>query len=144
MSRRLIARSADLERLIKDGYTVEITSHLLVHNVPYVTAKREIKYGTLASALDVAGDRTAPPGTHVAMWTGEYPCDRNGVEIQALRNGDSNEKVGADLFARFAFSNKPTATGQYADLYEKMTSYIRVISHPAISLAPQVTAQPHV
>lgn len=142
MSRKLIARSADLQRLIRDGYTVEITSHLLVHNVPYVTASREIKYGTVAAALEVAGDRTAPPGTHVAMWTGEYPCDRNGAPIEALRHGESNEKVGPELQARFSFSNKPTATGRYPDYYEKMTSYIRVISHPAISLNPRVTAQP--
>lgn len=144
MSRRLIARSADLQRLINDGYTVEITSHLLVHNVPYVTANREIRYATLAAALDVTGDRTAPPGTHVAMWTGEYPCDRNGAPIEALRHGVSNEKVGPELQARFSFSNKPTATGRYADFYEKMTSYIRVISHPAISLNPQVTARPYI
>jgi len=144
MSRRLIARSADLERLVKDGYTVEITSHLLVHNVPYVTANREINYATLAAALDVAGDRTAPPGTHVAMWTGEYPCDRNGGPIEALRNGESTEKIGPNLHAKFVFSNKPTATGRYADFYEKMTSYIRVISHPAISLDARVTAQPYI
>jgi tRNA A37 threonylcarbamoyladenosine dehydratase len=142
MSRRLIARSVDLGRLVKDGYTVEITSHLLVHYVPYVTANREIKYATLAAALDVAGDRTAPPGTHVAMWTGEYPCNRDGAPIEALRHGESAEKVGPNLQARFSFSNKP-ASG-YPDFYEKMTSYIRVISHPARSLDPSVTAQPYV
>jgi tRNA A37 threonylcarbamoyladenosine dehydratase len=142
MSRRLIARSVDLGRLVKDGYSVEITSHLLVHNVPYVTANREIKYATLAAALDVAGDRTAPPGTHVAMWTGEYPCNRDGASIEALRHGESAEKIGPNLQARFSFTNKP-ASG-FPDFYEKMTSYIRVISHPARSLDPSVTAQPHV
>jgi len=146
MSRKLIARSADLQRLVSDGYAIEITttSHLLVHNVPYVTASREIKYATLAAALDVAGDHTAPPGTHVAMWTGEYPCDRSGAPIEALRNGESQEKVGPELQARFSFSNKPTATGRYADFYEKMTSYIRVISHPASSRDPRVTARPFI
>lgn len=142
MSRRLIARSVDLRRLVKDGYTVEITSHLLIHNVPYVTASREIKYGTLAAALDVAGDRTAPPGTHVAMWTGEFPCNREGAPIEALRHGESQEKLGPTLQARFSFSNKP-ASG-YPDFYEKMTSYIRIISHPAISLDTKVTAQPFI
>lgn len=140
MSRRLIARSADLARLVKDGYTVEISSHLLIHKVPYVTVNREIKYGTLASALDVAGDRTAQPGNHVVMWTGEYPCTRDGAPLEALRHAENVEKVGPSLQARFSFSNKPPSG--YPDFYEKMTSYIRIISHPAISLDSQLTAQP--
>jgi hypothetical protein len=48
MSPPLISRSPDLARLKEDGYEVEIrANHLVLRNVPYVNAKREVKRGLL-------------------------------------------------------------------------------------------------
>lgn len=74
MSRQLIARSPDLLRLQNEGYDVEIRAgHLLVKDIPYVTATREIKRGILISALELSGDQTKHPENHVAMWTESIP-----------------------------------------------------------------------
>src|SRR5262249_18693651 len=45
-----------------------------------------------------------------------------------------------DLVVQHSFSSKPN--GGYKDYYEKMTTYVAIISSPARSLDPNVTATP--
>ncbi len=140
MSQQLISRSADLKRLRDEGYAVEIRGcYLLVHDVPYVNASKLVEHATLVSELTLAGDQTAKPSTHVAMFTGHYPCDKNGREISAIRHSASSESVGDGLVTRFSFSNKPK--GGYGDYYDKMTRYVDIICHPARAIDPTVTPQ---
>ena len=55
MSQQLINRSPDLSRLRDDGFHIEIRgSHLLVKDVPYLNAQRQVKYGVLVSDLTLA------------------------------------------------------------------------------------------
>lgn len=52
MSPQLIARSKDLLQLQNEGYDIEIRAgYLLVKDVPFVNANREVKRGTLFSIL---------------------------------------------------------------------------------------------
>src|SRR5882672_9847626 len=141
MSHPLISRSPDLLKLVEEGYELEITSlnYLLVHNVPYVAANREIRRGILASTLTLAGDRTTVPETHVALFVGDQPCYQDGSIITGIQYAAMNQAIGSDLIANFAFSNKP-ANG-YPDYFAKMTRYIEVISAPAKSMDASVTAQ---
>jgi len=146
MSQQPISRSPDLKRLRDDGFEVEISSgYLLIHGVPYVAARGdgreiiEVKTATLASELTLSGDVTTRPGTHVALWTGDQPCNRNGTEIIQIKHSISDAKLGEGLVAKHSFSNKPN--GGYGDYYQKMTVYIDIISHPAQSIDPKVTAR---
>lgn len=140
MSHALISRSRDLKRLRDEGYAVEIRSaYLLVHHVPYVNAAKEIQYGTLAAALTLAGNVTAQPETHVALFTGDHPCHRDGTEITQIKHKASAVALGEGLVAKHSFSNKPPEG--YADYYDKITRYISIISAPAQALDPEVRAQ---
>lgn len=140
MSRALISRNPDLLRLQNEGYEVEVRSgHLVVHSVPYVNARGDIALGSLVSDLTLAGDVTARPATHIAMFVGEHPCHRDGKEIQQIKHSSGSVTLAPDLVAQHSFSNKP-AQG-YADYYEKMARYIEIISAPATSLQPDVTAR---
>ncbi len=140
MQSELISRSPDLLRLRDEGYELEIRSgHLLVHRVPYVNAAGAIGYGVLVSDLTLAGDATTRPGNHVAWFIGEHPCDRAGREITAIRHGTAKFDLAPDITANHAFSNKPP-TG-YPDYHAKMTRYIEIISAPAQSLQPGLTAR---
>lgn len=140
MSPAPFARSADLKQLREDGYIVQIKGNLLVlREVPYLNAKQEVKRGTLVSTLNLAGDLTLPPETHVVHWIGEYPCSVDGRPIEALRHQDSETNLGHGLIARHGFSNKPD--GGYRDYHHKMTTYIAVISGPATTLLPGATAR---
>ena len=138
MSRQLIDRSEDLRRLRNDGYDIEVrATYLLLKNVPYVNARREIKFGTLVSSLTLAGDVTAKPDTHVALFQGEYPCDKDGAEIDPIRHGSGEQKLDEGLVVQHSFSCKPA--GGYADYYHKMTTYASILTNPARAIDPSVT-----
>jgi hypothetical protein len=140
MSHLLINRSPDLKRLRDEGFEIEIRSgFLLVHNVPYVNSTREIRFGTLATELTLAGQRTARPSTHVALFAGEYPCRQDGFKITQIEHQSLNTNLGGGLIAKFSFSNKPE--DGYRDYYHKMTRYIDILSHPARSIDSGVMAQ---
>jgi len=140
MSQRLINHSPDLKRLRDEGYAIEIkSSYLLLKDVPYVNSKREIAYGTLVSQLDLAGDATTTPGTHVIYFAGEYPCNRDGSEIVKIKHQSSRQELDRDLVVNYSFSSKP-AEG-YEDYFEKMTTYVAILSSPAQWIDPSVTAK---
>lgn len=85
MSRQLIARSPDLYKLQSEGFDLEIRGgYLLIKSVPYIASNSSIKLGTLISTLKFSGDVTDRPDTHVAYWTGEHPCHRDGMKITTI------------------------------------------------------------
>jgi hypothetical protein len=138
MSLQLIARSKDLLQLQNEGYDMEIrTGYLLVKDVPYVNANREIKRGILFTTLRVSGDVTDRPDTHVAYWTGEHPCHNDGRKIEAISNPSAPQNFGNDIQADFTFSAK----ADYRDYYHKMTTYIGRITGEARVLDDNLTAQ---
>lgn len=95
MSHRLISRSPDLLRLRNEGLDLSIKSgHLLVAGVPYVTAGKELARGTLICELTLANDVTVRPANHVAMFSGEYPCDSDGAPLEKIRNQTLNKNLG--------------------------------------------------
>ena len=140
MSRALISRNPDLLRLQNEGYEIEVRSgHLVVHAVPYVNAKGDIASGSLVSDLTLAGDVTTRPGTHIAMFIGDHPCHKDGKEILQIKHSSGSVTLAPGLVTQHSFSNKPPQG--YADYYEKMSRYIEIISAPAASLQPGVTAR---
>lgn len=142
MSHLLISRSPDLTKLRAEGYTVEICAgHLLVHDVPYVNASREIKCGTLVSELTLAGNVTAQPSTHVVMFVGEYPCDKSGKELSKIKNASERKNLGEGLVIDHTFSSKPVPAGKYDNYYHKMTTYIGMLCCHAEAIDPEVTAK---
>jgi molybdopterin/thiamine biosynthesis adenylyltransferase len=129
MPPQLINRSPDLKRLRDEGYDIEVRSgHVLVKDVPYWTAKNELKRGTLVSELTLAGDVTTTPRTHVAMFIGEYPCYKDGSPITQIFHQSARQQLGENLAVDHSFSSKPATTGAYKDYYEKMTTYAAIIS----------------
>ncbi len=139
MSPRLINHSPDLRKLRDEGYEVEVREgYLLIRHVPYVSSSKDVKFGTLVSTLALAGDQTVKPDTHVVHFGGEYPCHNDGAPIEQLRHTSGHQTLGPSVVDH-QFSNKPP--GGYPDYYEKMTGYIRIISSPAESLDPTVTAR---
>lgn len=140
MSRELINRSPDLKALMDDGYEVDIVSgHLVIRNVPYVTPDRQVKRGALVSTLVLAGDVTASPVDHVVMFSGQYPCDRNGDELAKIEYQAMKKEIGPGLVVDHKFSSKPL--GGYKDYHEKMTTYAELISSHAAAINPSATAR---
>jgi hypothetical protein len=140
MSHRLISRSPDLERLRSEGYAVEIRhDHLMVHDIPYVDASKQVRRGVLVSTLNLVADSTTTPDTHVVYFIGDYPCTKDGVPIPQIAHATAKTRLAEGLETDHSFSNKPPLG--YPDYHAKMTRYIDIISHPAIALDESVTAK---
>ena len=135
MSQKLVNLNADLSRLCADGYNVSIgkSRHLLIHDVPYVNSAKEVKRGIIASVLDLAGETTMPPESHVVYFVGDCPCDEHGVPLPGVSQ-NTNQALGDGLIPNHQISRKPTVgpnPGKYPDYYEKVTTYIAIICSPA-------------
>ena len=101
MSRALFNRSPDIARLRDEGYFVQIKGgFLIMREVPYVNGQREVKTGTLISSLNLAGDETRPPDTHVIFFDGEFPCTANGTRIQQISHQSADQDLGNGLRAK--------------------------------------------
>jgi hypothetical protein len=141
MSQELVSRSPDLKRLQDEEYEIEIKrGFLLVHHVPYVNANKEVKYGILASDLKLANDRTVGNCTHTIHFKGEMPCDEEGKQLAPIYNPTLGSTLFDDFTVDRLFSAKPTP-GYYDDYYHKITTYIDLISGPAMILDNSVTAK---
>lgn len=139
MSRALFSLNADLARLRSEGYFMRIQGNLLVmREVPYVDAQRRVRTGTLMSSLDLAGDRTRKPETHVIHWDGDFPCSADGVPLQGISHQSPNTDLGHGLTARHSFSSKPNQDG-YPDYYAKMATYATILAGPAAVLQPGIS-----
>ena len=138
MSPGPLNHSSDLKRLRDEGYFVQIRGGFLVlREVPYVNERREILTGTLISSLNMAGDQTRVPDTHVVYFAGDYPCDVDGNTIQSIALQSRNKNLGHGLTAQHSFSSKPD--GGYTDYHHKMTSYAHILSGPAEVLKPEIS-----
>ena len=141
MSRRPIARSPDLKKLRDEGYDIEIVSgYLLVHDVPYLNAKKEVKRGVLAAALQLANNIAQPPENHVVLFAGDCPCHLDGTEMARIGCGAVQVKIG-DITATFSFSAKPKPKDNYDDFHHKMSHYANILGGPAQAIDPNVTAK---
>jgi hypothetical protein len=143
MSQKLVSLNPDLSRLRAEGLDVSISKsrHLLVRGVPYVNAIRQIKLGIIASVLDLAGETTAPPESHVIFFVGEPPCDEHGSILPGVSQ-NANQALGAGLAPNHQVSRKPTTgpnPGKYADYFEKIKTYVAIISSPAQAIDHTVT-----
>jgi hypothetical protein len=141
MLHKLISHSPDLQKLVDEGFEVEIRpGHLLIHSVPYVNSKKEIKRGTLISELTIRNDTaTGKPQIHVVYFQGEYPCTAQGIPIEQIRHMSENRNLGSGIEINHSFSNKLSTN--YEDYYNKMTQYIKIISHPANALDSSADAR---
>lgn len=138
MSHQLIARNPDLQRLRNDGFHVVVRlGYLLIRDVPYVTASKEIRRGVLISRLELVNDVTQTPRDHVAYWTGEHPCHRDGKPISAFYNSSPPQDLGDGIRADHTFSAKAS----YRDYHHKMTAYIARIAGEARLIDPEVRAE---
>lgn len=141
MSPLPISRSGDLQRLVDEGYEIEIREgHLLLHEVPYLDGQGRVRRGTLVSPLELSADETINPvPDHTVHFTGDHPHDESGRAIDIVASGGKHLMEG--VTSRHLFSRKPA--GGYPDYHEKMTTYVGILSGPAQAVDPAATAITH-
>jgi len=141
MSDALFSLNDDLKRLRDAGYYVQrVGGFLVMREVPYVNAQKEVKLGVLISTLCLSGDLTQKPEPHTVQFEGDFPCQADGTPLHAIAAGSGEWDLGNGLVAQHMFSSKPGQQG-YHNYFDKMTTYANIIAGPAAVLAPGVTAK---
>ena len=141
MSREPTSRSPDLQRLRDDGYDTSVVAGLLiVRDVPYVNPAKEVRFGTLVTALTLQGERTVPPNHHFAWWSGEAPCDAGGRLLDCINQSAFDRLLPGGIKADLMLCNMPHGR-EYIDFHELVTGYVSLISGHAALLRPGVTAR---
>lgn len=143
MSRQLINHSLDLKKLQDEGYEVSVYEgvYLKVSGVPYVSSTKEIKFGSLVSKLELAGNQTVNPvQDHVVYFIGEHPHNADGTIITAIQLQSKDEEIHPGLTVNHRFSNK-FPDRLYYDYHEKITRYINIISSQAKTIDSSVNAK---
>jgi len=124
---RLVRSSPDLSHLVQDGFAVRIVGgYLVVDDIPFVDDAAQVQRGSLLCPLDLSGDTTVKPSTHVMCFVGGVPRDHHGKPIKDLvHDGVEKWSAGPELTAACGFSQKPE--GGYNDFYEKVTYYAAMV-----------------
>jgi hypothetical protein len=92
----------------------------------------------LVAPLNLNGDILNPPGDHTIKFAGDYPCESDGQPISAIRQGNESLQISPRLTTRYSFSAKPQS-GNYRGHYDKIKTYIAILSGPAATIDPTVT-----
>lgn len=140
MFQQLINHSPDLQMLRNSGYELQKNGgYLCIHHIPYLNSDKVLKYGSLVTQLDtdVMGEKTVKPQNHVIYFIGEAPCHQNGTAMKALINQTANATLIEGLTVNHTFSSRP-AEG-YTDYFDKVSTYVELISAPVRSIYPKVT-----
>ncbi|MHB8697626.1 MAG: ThiF family adenylyltransferase [Sulfuricaulis sp.] len=142
MSSRPIGPDSGLQRLVDEGYQVEVRAqHLLLHAVPYATSNQVVATGTLVCTYIENTGTILPPDNHQVWWTGEYPCFANGRPIDQIRNEDGQRELFPGFSIRHRFSNKPDGASSFPDHYSKLLHYAALIEAQAKVINPNVDAR---
>src|ERR1051326_3954135 len=78
----------DVQRLVDEGYTVEIVGqYLIVDNVPYVSAAGVVSRAAIISDYN---EKDGVGGQHVVWFTGGVPCTPEGQSLQHVLCADTD------------------------------------------------------
>lgn len=140
MSRTLT--SPDVARLVGDGYSVRVMDqYLVVSDIPYLAGDGTVRTnGMIASAyeLDRNGLVKRPHDHTVNFFGDELPCDNAGRPLD-IRVDKGTFVI--DGRKALAYCSRHKQGGDYADFFEKMTSYVSFITAPARKVDAKVTAR---
>lgn len=120
--------------LLEKGYALSIDSnYLVVRDVPYLDSEKKLRIGAIVSKLVFVDNDHVRMHDHQVLFCGSHPHEINGAPIRNLGGGAHTLALKSpDLKVERSFSNKPT--NGFKDLFEKIESYISIISGPAMSL----------
>lgn len=136
MFQRLVSHNDDLRRLVERGYAVAFdTNCLVVRDVPYLDAGGALQTGTFVAKLVFIDQDHVRQEDHQVFFAGSVPHGLDEKPIPNLGGGKYELTLSdacTDVVVQRSFSNKPKATGAFADFFDKIESYVAIISGPAL------------
>jgi len=124
--------------LVEKGYAVAFDSnYLVIRDIPYLDGDRKLQIGAIVTKLEFIDQERVTQTDHQIFFAGSVPHGLDGKPIPNLGGGDTHlalSEASKDVVVQRSFSNKPKATGKFQDFFEKIESYVAIISGPAITL----------
>jgi hypothetical protein len=141
---KLVNHNEDLRRLVEKGYAVAFDSnYLVVRDIPYLDNERNLQIGAIVTKLEFIDQERVTQADHQVFFAGSVPHGLDGKPIPNLGGGPAQlalSEASEDVVVQCSFSNKPKSTGKFQDFFEKIESYVAIISGAAIEL---YNATPH-
>ena len=138
MFQRLVNHNDDIRRLVEKGYAVSFDSgYLIVRDVPYLGAERKLQVGAIVTKLVFTYGNRVTQDDHQVFFAGSVPHNLDGKPIPNLGGGTTQlplSEASRDVVVQRSFSNKPRLTGKFLDFFEKIESYVGILSGPAMEL----------
>lgn len=141
MLTRLANHNDDIKRLLDKGYAVSFDSnYLVIRDVPYLDQNKTLRFGAIVSKVIFIDLEHISLDDHQVLFCGSYPHEVDGTQINNLGGGPAELTLEAtDIVVERSFSNKPLPEGVFANFFDKIESYIRIICGPAMHLYPNIT-----
>lgn len=136
MLHQLVSHNDDIKHLVDKGYAVSFDSaYLVVRDIPYLDDKGALQTGALVTKLVFTDNQHVTQDDHQVYFAGSVPFGLDRKPIPNLGGGPIQlpmSEASADVVVQRSFSNKPRVEGKFADFFEKIESYVAIISGPAI------------
>ena len=126
------------------GYAVVLDSnYLVVRDIPYLDAAGKLKTGAMVATLVYRdNNEMAYQDDHQVYFAGGVPHQIDGTPIPKLSDRPTTlalSETCKDVVVERRFSNKLKGTGGYVDFFEKIESYMTLVSGPAVEKYPEAT-----
>jgi hypothetical protein len=135
---QLVNHNHDLRQLVEKGYALSIDGgYLVIRDIPYLDDQRVLRWGAFVAKLEFVDKLTVKQDDHQIWFSGSVPYGLDGKPIPNLGGGPTTLPLGEtskDVIVQRRFSNKPKATGAFADFFDKIESYLTIIAGPAMEL----------
>ncbi len=138
MFQKLVSHNDDLRRLIEKGYAVGFDSnYLVVRDIPYLDSDCKMQMGAIVTKLVFVDQEQVMQEDHQVFFAGSVPYGLDRKPIPNLGGGPTIlalSEASKDVVVQRSFSNKPKITGKFKDFFDKIESYVGIISGPAMEL----------
>jgi len=135
---KLVNHNDDINRLIETGYAVGFDSNcMIIRDIPYLDENKQLKWGAIVTKLVFVDEERVTQDDHQIFFAGSVPCNIDGTPIGNLGGGPTQlalSEACQDVVVERSFSNKPKLTGKFKDFFEKIESYVAIISGAAMDL----------
>jgi ThiF family len=137
----LANHNEDLARLVEKGFALAIDRNcLVVRDIPYLDEQKQLRWGAIIAKLVFENQVKVRPEDHQVLFAGSRPCGIDGTPVRGLGGGAVQFEMSSfcsDVVVQRSFSHKLKEHGTarpYSDNFEKINSYVTMISGPAMAL----------
>lgn len=138
MFQKLASHNDDIRRLVEKGYAVSFDSnYLIVRDIPYLDDQGQLQAGVIVTKLVFVDQEQVTQDDHQIFFAGSVPHNLDRIPIPNLGGGPTRlalSEASRDVVVQRSFSNKPRISGKFKDFFEKIESYVTIISGPAMEL----------